>query len=158
MLFRSGLPSMTPNPTDSPQAETLKAAKELIRSAQFHEAEQQLQSFLDSKPEPFWRQEASYTLAVARRYQLNFSGALDALQHLMKEKPDHSRAYQEAGYNYLGLQQPESAIQSLRQAVDLNPALLPSWKALVQLHQQSGNEEGERFAKSQAEYLESLSL
>lgn len=149
---------MASNPTDSPQAKSLKTAKALIRSAQFQEAEQQIQSFLESKPEPYWRQEASYTLAVARRYRLDFSGALDALQQLIKEKPDHSRAYQEAGYNYLGLQQPQPAIQSLRKAVDLNPALLPSWKALVQLHQQSGNEEGERFAKSQAEYLESLPL
>lgn len=143
---------------ETPFAEKLKEAKDRIRGARFDEAERLAEEILHMDPEAYWRQEASYTLAVARRYRLDFAGALRVLEDLIRQKPDHSRAFQEVGYNYLALKQPREATRALRKAVELNPGLLPSWKALAQLHRQSGNRGAEEFANSQAKYLESLPL
>ncbi len=141
---------------DTAAGETLAAARAFIQSAKFAEAERLLALLHAQNPDPHTAVEALYTLAVARRYQGNHAGALNALDALLAINPDYSRACQEYGHTCLAANDPESAISAYKRAVELNPGLAASWKALAGLHDRAGRSEQARFATAQADYLASL--
>ncbi|MDZ7770499.1 MAG: tetratricopeptide repeat protein [Woeseiaceae bacterium] len=136
--------------------ETLAAARAFIQSAKFAEAERLLVPLPAQNPDTHTAVEALYALAVARRYQGNHGGALEALNELLTMNPEYSRACQEYGHTCLAANDPESAISAYKRAVELNPGLAASWKALAGLHDRAGRSEQARFAKAQADYLASL--
>lgn len=139
------------------QAETrLQQAKRLIQSARFLEAESCLEELTRDPGNPDARSEAFYMVAVSRRCRGDHAGAHNALDSLLEILPTHSRAFQEKGHNFLARNRPADAIAAFAKAVELNPGLLASWKALAGLHQHAGREELARAARTQVEYLESL--
>ena len=144
------------SPESEQAADTLARAREEIRSAHFKEAETSLLQLLDQPVDEFHETEALYTLAVARRYDKDFVGALEALYRLIELNPEHGRAYQERGHTFLAMNKPEEATKAFAVAVDINPGLVASWKALANLHRRAGHERKAQFAQSQVDYLESL--
>ena len=95
-------------------------------------------------------------LSVARRYQKDYAGAEASAAEVLQLRPDYGRAYQELGYCYLAQNRPDQATAAFAAAVELNPGLVASWKALVNLHKREGRGERARFAQVQLEYLEDL--
>ena len=134
----------------------LAEARKLISAARFTEAESLLQDLLVSGIERQQEIEARYALAVSRRYRKDYSGAARALDELLTIAPRHSRAHQERGHTLLAENRPEEAAGAYAKAVEGNPGLLASWKALANLHERSGRAERARVAKAQAAYLAGL--
>ena len=136
--------------------EALERARELIQAARFSEAEAALKHALEQDPDPLERREALYSLSVARRYAGNPRGAMDSLRDLLDLDPEYGRSYQEMGHALLALNQPADAAGAFARAVDLNPGLVASWKALVSLYQHAGREDRAGFATRQLDWLNSL--
>jgi tetratricopeptide (TPR) repeat protein len=111
---------------------------------------------IDQQPGLFHETEARYMLAVARRYNRDLDGALETLDELLLDQPEFGRAYQERGHTLLALNRPEAATRAFSRAVELNPGLMASWKALINLHAGEGRNREADFARSQFEYLEGL--
>ena len=95
-------------------------------------------------------------LAVAQRYLKDYDGAIASAREALELRPDYGRAFQEIGYSLLGQNRPEPAAEAFAAAVDINPGLVASWKALVNLHARDDRSERARFAQVQLDYLESL--
>ncbi|MFQ5636232.1 MAG: sulfotransferase, partial [Gammaproteobacteria bacterium] len=72
------------------------------------------------------------------------------------EQPDYARAYQERGYVFIGQNQPVDATNAFARAVELNPALIASWKALAQLHDREGRDDVAASARERLRFFESL--
>jgi tetratricopeptide (TPR) repeat protein len=94
--------------------------------------------------------EALYIEAVAYRYLLQPVQALKSLEKLKKRKPAFARAYQEEGHNLKQLGDLQRATAAYQRAVDLNHALIASWRELAALHEHNGNQR--EFALARAEY------
>ncbi|MDZ7642931.1 MAG: tetratricopeptide repeat protein [Woeseiaceae bacterium] len=93
---------------------------------------------------------------MARRCRKDHTGAHSVLDRLLALAPDHSRAFQERGHNLLAENRPEEAAGAYAQAVERNPGLLASWRALAGLHERAGRHERARVTAAQADYLASL--
>ena len=137
-------------------AGSLAQARGLIEAARFDHAEAGLLALLQQPLAPEQAVEAWYTLAVARRYGKDTSGALEAVDALLALAPEHSRAFQERGYAFLAANQPQDAAVAFGRAVELNPGLIGSWKALANLHDIAGREQQASFARAQIEFLGGL--
>jgi len=99
-----------------------------------------------------------YNLAVARRYGGDRAGALQSLDALLARDPEYGRAHQERGHNLLNLNRPAEAAAAFARAVDLNPGLLASWKALAELYAHAGRHDRARAVRKRVEELEALPL
>ena len=138
----------------------VSAARRLISNARFEEAASILRESLRSvgrtadADDVVW--EAFYTLAVAERYSGKLPAALATLDELIRLNPDFARAYQERGHSLLTDNQLTPARQSYEEAVGRNPALIASWKALINLYEIAGMHDRRRVSQSQVDYLESL--
>ena len=143
-----------------PDHKAVSAARRLIQNARFEEAERELKQLLDGlKPEGEADDvafEALYTLAVAQRYGGKLGEALATLGDLIELNEDFARAYQERGHALLSDNQLIVARKSYEQAVERNPALLASWKALINLYEIAGLRMRAQVAEERVEYLESL--
>ncbi len=64
--------------------------------------------------------------------------ALEALDRLQQVQPRFSQLYQERGRCYVVLREAPRAIDALLQAVNLNPALISSWRLLQSLYAMTG--------------------
>ncbi|MFI4889673.1 MAG: sulfotransferase [Steroidobacterales bacterium] len=82
--------------------------------------------------------DALYMIAVCQRYLGRVADALSTLQQLEKFHPKFSRLFQERGYCHVARREAEPAIQAFLRAVNLNPALPGSWKALQTLFRMTG--------------------
>ncbi len=100
--------------------------------------------------------EGLYVRAVCCRQLKDYKTALAALQALFDLSPRHARAYQEYGYNHLSLNDTTHAIIGFARAVEINPALLTSWKALLPLYLDSGQPALYARAQEQIRQLEQL--
>lgn len=134
----------------------LARVRRLIEGSRFRTAEYRLSEILKEDLDPYHEVEAGYLLAVSRRYRKDLPGALEALSRLLKTRPDHARAYQEEGYCHLAMNRLDEATRGFANAVEHNPALLTSWKALAKLHEVGGRGERARFARTQADHLAGL--
>ena len=136
------------------------AARRLISNAKFEEAAETLKKALESAVRKADADdvvlEAFYTLAVAERYSGNLPEALATLDELISFNPDFARAYQERGHSLLTDNQLAPARKSYEEAVKRNPALIASWKALVNLYEIAGMAERRWVSQSEVDYLESL--
>ncbi len=142
----------------------VSAARRLISNAKFEQAAQLLRNSLEGAGRKADADdnaddvvvEALYTLAVAERYSGNLPEALATLDELITMNPDFARAYQERGHSLLTDNQFTAARNSYEEAVQRNPALIASWKALVNLYEIAGMTEHCCASQSEVEYLESL--
>ncbi len=151
--------STTHEPTQADKLQVsalLSKAKELIQNARFSNAIQLLQQLLENEFDNEDRIEALYMLAVSFRYNKNFEQALATLDTLLAEKADYSRAYQEQGHIFLSQNRSYEATLAYGKAVELNPSLLASWKALTNLYYRDGKLNQFQIAREQAEFLGQL--
>lgn len=136
--------------------EACNGIKQLIQQAKFSQAialcDQQLVSDLSNDN----RVEILYLLVVAQRLNGDLSEALKSNKILLEANAKHARAWQENGYLYLALREPQQAAQSFYQATQLNPALLASWRALLPLYQQQENAKAVTISQAQIDYLSGL--
>lgn len=144
------------NPGQPGTSENLTLAKELIRTARFDQAISLLENLLDSGPDDDDRTEARYMLAVAQRYNKQPGEALATLDILLGENPEYARAHQERGHLFLSLNRSEDAVHAYASAVDLNPALHASLKALVNLEQRAGRQQQAQLARERLDFLTRL--
>ena len=124
-------------------------AKELLGSGDLASALDAIDAYLGEQPSD---PEALYVRAVVLRYLERTIEALATLSQLHEVRPAHARGFQEVGHNQRTVSVP-AAIRSYHQAVALNPELLASWRALVELHVKNGDDEAAAAAKQEVERL-----
>ncbi len=149
----SGAP---PTPRADGAAERLDQARKLIQSARLGEAITLASSLLDAGLEHQELAEALYLLAVAQRLANRHREALATLQRLHGEDSEHARAWQERGHICAAQGWRNEAIAAYARAVERNPALPASWRALAELHERQGNREEARLARERLGFLKQL--
>ena len=122
-------------------------AEQLLRQGKLNEALAAAHAELRKEADNV---EALYVKAVAQRYLGRPASALKTLAELKARQPAHARAWQEEGHNLKQLDQLEQAAAAYQQAVDLNHALIASWRELALLHKQHDRQQ--EFQLAQAEY------
>ena len=107
-----------------------------------------------------------YCMAVSQRYLGQQNEALQTLEQLNAVAPNYARSFQEAGHNYKKLGDLDNARQAYKRAVELNRALIASWRELAAIHRQqndlplsaAANAEFERLSKLPPELVTVTSL
>ena len=94
-----------------------------------------------------------YMVAVSQRFLGCIPDALGTLGRLETHHPAFSHLFQERGQCYVALRDAPNAIEAFVRAVNLNPALLPSWRALQTLHRMAGESEKSLAAAAQTSAL-----
>ena len=130
--------------------------KGLIQQADFAAADQLIREELDGVGLNREHADALYVLAVAQRYQEKFDDALATLDQVLSLDPENARARQEQGHTLLTQNRIDEARLSYENAVRLNPALLASWKALINLYEIAGLPKQAQAAIEQVEFLSEL--
>ncbi|WP_371195636.1 sulfotransferase [Glaciecola sp. SC05] len=97
-----------------------------------------------------------YTLAVANRLKGDISAAIEVNTRILKINPGHARAHQELGYAHRIAGNSLACAQHFYQATQLNPALIASWKALIEHYRHTQNHRAEALAQAQIDFLNSL--
>ncbi len=139
-----------------PPATRLDQTRKLIQSARLGEAIAVASELLNSGLEDQELSEALYLLAVAQRLGNHPREALATLQRLHGEDNGHARAWQERGHICAAQGWRDEAIAAYARAVERNPALPASWRALAKLHEQQGNREDARRARQRLDHLQQL--
>ena len=139
-----------PNQLKNSQPEqVIKQCQLLIRKGHLSQASEKLDKLLAKKPEHI---EGIYCLAVCQRKQQKYSQAMDNLDQILVKVPDHGRAHQEQGHIHKALGNTAKAIAAFEKAVDLNPALVGSWRVLADEPDYSMHQE----ARKHVDWLVSL--
>lgn len=136
--------------------EQLRNIQKLIQNGQFPQALDELQVQLEQPLAQGEYAEFLYLKAVCLRLQQNNDLALQTLDQLLKLMPEHTRAYQEQGYNFRSLKNQQQASICFYKATRLNPALLSAWHALLPLYQDAQQVEAVRLCQIQIAKLSSL--
>ena len=131
----------------------IQEAQYLLSKNEPHRAEQMMQALLDAEPDNI---EAQYALAVAQRHQHRWMAAISTLSKILRHQPHFGRAYQEVGYNHIALKQYTRAGAAFEKAITADPSLINSWKCLVKLYRDTGNQEKQAAAQEQVEFLSEL--
>lgn len=134
-------------------APTAEQAKKCLQSGQLLEAVNTASSILERAPDDV---ETLYILAVAQRYLHQSSPALQTLERLKRLSPNYGHAYQEEGHNYVQENNKMAAIHAYEQAVEFNPALIASWKALAKLCLECGDKKAASQAQQNYSFLSRL--
>ena len=100
--------------------------------------------------------ESLYCKAVAERYLKRHADALQTLAELQTVAPGYARAWQEAGHNHRELSDLDTARNAYQRAVELNRALLASWRELAKIHKSQGDERLYGIANAEFERLSNL--
>lgn len=122
-------------------------AKQLLQGGKLKEALELAKAELLDSPA---NTEALYIQAVAQRYLRQPEQALESLERLKAHQPNYARAYQEEGHNLRQLGDLKRATIAYQRAVDLDHALLASWRELAKLHKRHKDQRA--FDMAQAEY------
>ena len=122
-------------------------AKQLLQGGKLAESLELVKAELLDSPA---NTEALYIQAVAQRYLRQPKQALESLEELKAHQPGYARAYQEEGHNLRQLGDSKGATIAYQRAVDLNHALLASWRELAKLHKRHNDQRA--FDLAQAEY------
>jgi tetratricopeptide (TPR) repeat protein len=109
--------------------------RELLEKSRFAEALAAAQTLREQVPE---NRDVLYMIAVSQRYLQRIPDALATLERLEKLHPDYSRLFQERGHCHVAVRAADTAIGAYLRAVNLNPALPASWKALQVLFRMTG--------------------
>jgi tetratricopeptide (TPR) repeat protein len=127
----------------------LTQARDLIEAGDFAGAESRIRRATKDGSVTHHDPQALYLLAVSQRYQRKLERAARTLDRLIEQHPDHARAWQERGHVGLSANELPIAREAYAQAVQRNPALLASWKALANLYELTGM--ADRAARARAE-------
>jgi tetratricopeptide (TPR) repeat protein len=100
--------------------------------------------------------EVLYMRAVCQRLSLRFEDALETLNRIKAEAPEHGRAHQEEGHALRDMGKDADALVAYRRATRFNPALVASWKQQLRILAASGREAEARQVRSQLDHLERL--
>ena len=118
-----------PDQLKNPQPEqVIKQCQLLISKGHLSQASDHLEHLLAKNPGHI---EGVYCLAVCQRKQRKHGQAMENIDQILLEVPDHGRAHQEQGYIHKALGNTAKAIAAFEKAVDLNPALFGSWRVLA---------------------------
>jgi tetratricopeptide (TPR) repeat protein len=123
------------------------SAQQLLQVGKLGEALRAAEQELVNNPHDV---DSLYCKAVAQRYLGRQSDALQTLEKLKAINPHYARAFQEAGHNHKHLGDLGRAREAYQQAVDLNRALIASWRELVAIYKQQ--EARQAYAAAKAEY------
>ena len=126
---------------------------EAIKDARFVEALSLLESNLTKDPNHI---DSLYLAAVSSRYLKKYDDAKKYIESLLNQAPDMGRAHQELGHLNRDIGNQENSIAHYRQACELNPALLSSWKALYDYFRTGNNKPAADHAFMQMNTLESI--
>jgi tetratricopeptide (TPR) repeat protein len=110
-------------------------AKGLMGKRQFAQALALSEALLKQVPE---NRDVLYLVAVNQRYLGRIPDALKTLAHFQTLHPDYGRLFQEQGHCHRTLGDTAAAVAAYQHAVNLNPSLPASWKALVALYRAAG--------------------
>ena len=138
---------MTQNKLDISQA------TEALKGTRFVEALSLLELNLEKDSNHI---DSLYLAAVCSRYLKNYDNSKKYIQSLLSQAPDMGRAYQELGHLNRDMGNQENSIAHYRQACELNPALLASWKALYDYFRISKNKPAADHAYMQINTLQSI--
>ena len=138
---------MTQNKLDISQA------TEALKGTRFVEALSLLELNLEKDSNHI---DSLYLAAVCSRYLKNYDDSKKYIQSLLSQAPDMGRAYQELGHLNRDMGNQENSIAHYRQACELNPALLASWKALYDYFRISKNNPAADHAYMQINTLQSI--
>jgi tetratricopeptide (TPR) repeat protein len=139
-------------PKSSIETEVLRV-RGLLEKSQFAQALAACDTLLGKVPE---NRDVLYMLAVAQRYLGRLQDALATLQRFQQLHPGYSRLFQERGHCCLAARDPAGAMEAYLQAVNLNPALPASWKALQVLFKSAGRTAEAETAAAHVATLASL--
>jgi len=128
-------------------AERVSRAKQLLQAGKLKESLALATAALGDDPD---NTEALYVQAVTLRYLGQHRQALHTLDRLKTQQPAHARAYQEEGHNLKQMGEFRGAAVAYQRAVDLNHALLASWRELATLYKRLNDQPASDMA--QAEY------
>jgi tetratricopeptide (TPR) repeat protein len=131
----------------------ISRATEAVKDTRFVEALGLLESNLAEDPNHI---DSLYLAAVCSRYLKNYDDSKKYIESLLSTAPDMGRAYQELGHLNRDTGNQENAIAHYRQACELNPALLSSWKALYDYFRRNKNKPAADHAFMQINTLESI--
>ena len=131
----------------------ISRATEAIKDARFVDALSLLESNLAKDPNHI---DSLYLAAVSSRYLKNYDDAKKYIESLLSQAPDMGRAYQELGHLNRDIGNQENAITHYRQACELNPALLSSWKVLYVYFRRNNNKPAADHAFMQMNTLQSM--
>jgi len=123
------------------------SAQQLLQAGKLGEALRAAEQELVDNPQDV---DTLYCKAVAQRYLDRAGDALQTLEELKAINPHYARAFQEAGHNHKHLGDLGRAREAYQQAVDLNRALIASWRELVAIYKQQ--EARQAYAAAKAEY------
>ena len=132
----------------SSMSDSITEAKLLLQKKQFSNALAITSNLLTRYPDNI---EALYLTAVCQRYLQQPQQALATLNTLKSYHPNYARVYQEEGHNYR-LSNSQAAISAYEKAVQLNAALIASWKNLNELYRAEGQIWSADHAQNQVDY------
>ena len=128
----------------------IERASKAIRDSRFVEALSFLESNLAKDP---YHIDSLYFAAVCSRYLKNYEDSQNYLNNLLSQAPDMGRAYQELGHLNKATGKEEESISYYRQACELNPALISSWKSLFNYFVKKNNKPAADHAHEQIKKL-----
>ena len=105
--------------------------RRLLQAGQYQNALAAAERLRSESPD---NRDALYMVAVAYRFLHRTTEALVTLQELEKYHPRYARLHQERGHCYIAMRSPGRAIDSFLCAVEFNPSLPGSWRALQLLY------------------------
>src|SRR5450631_750764 len=147
------MPAAALSPPTSPVEAEVRRIRELLERSEFAAALSAAEKLLAQVPE---NRDVLYMLAVSQRYLERIPDALATLARFEKLHPDYSRLFQERGHCYVTLRSAAPAIKTFLRAVNLNPALPASWKALQILFRVTGQAADAELAASHVATLAAL--
>ena len=131
----------------------IERASKAIRDSRFVEGLSFLETNLSKDPN---HKDSLYLAAVCSRYLKNYKDSKEYLNNLLIQAPDMGRAYQELGHLCKAVGENEEAASHYRQACELNPALVASWKSLFNYFNKRNNKAAAKHAHEQIKKLDSL--
>jgi len=142
-----------PSLSRSPIEPEVVHIRELSKRGQHSQALAAAEALAAREPQ---NRDALYLIAANQRCLKRLSEALKTLQGLEQQYPRFSLLYQERGYCYTNLRDAPRAIEAFAQAVNINPALGPSWNMLERLYRMTGEVKGAATAAEQVSTLKNL--
>src|ERR1700704_3310426 len=121
--------AITPGP--SPVEAEVQRIRGLIERNEFGAALSAAETLAVKVPE---NRDVLYMIAVSRRCLNRIPDALATLERLEGHHPRFSRLFQERGHCYVAMRDAPRAIEAFLNAVNINPALPASWRALQTLY------------------------
>ena len=129
--------------TSGPVEAEVGRIRSLVERREFAAASEAASALSAQVPE---NRDVLYLLAVSERHLNRLDEALSTLDRLERFHPGFSRLYQERGHCHLMRRDAPRAIEAFLAAVNRNPALPASWRALEGLYRMVGDEANARTA------------